>query len=119
MPRLKLHLDADASRKALHRALVDRGHDVTRTPDDWIELDASDETQLLRASAHGRAIFTFNIRDFMALAEFHPQHRGIVLAAQSSWQFFDLVKSLDRFLSESNAEDVAGLVVWLRRWHRE
>jgi uroporphyrinogen decarboxylase len=32
MTRPKLHLDADASRRALQAGLVGRGHDVTRTP---------------------------------------------------------------------------------------
>jgi len=40
MPEPQLHLDADASSKALHAALVaalvERGHDVTRTPTDWM-----------------------------------------------------------------------------------
>lgn len=60
MPELRLHLDADTSIKALHRALRDRGHDVTRTPTAWMPLDAADETQLLGATAHGRCVFTFN-----------------------------------------------------------
>jgi len=30
MAELKLHLDADTSRISLWRALLDRGHDVTR-----------------------------------------------------------------------------------------
>jgi len=38
----RLHLDADASIKTLHAALVARGHDVTRTPNDWLAPDASD-----------------------------------------------------------------------------
>ena len=46
MPEPLLHLDADTSIKALHQALVSRGHDVTRTPMDWMPLDASDEVQL-------------------------------------------------------------------------
>src|SRR3954447_6628758 len=53
MPKVRLHLDADASRKALHQALLERGHDVTRTPSDWIQGDASDEIQLLSATAQG------------------------------------------------------------------
>lgn len=85
MSRPHLHLDADTSIKALHLALVSRGHDVTRTPTDWMPLDASDEAQLLGATAQGRCIFTFNIRDFLLLAERYPQHGGIILAAQSSW----------------------------------
>ena len=44
--------------------------------------DADDETQLLGAATRGRCIFTFNIRDFVALAQQYPEHGGIVLAAQ-------------------------------------
>jgi hypothetical protein len=32
-------------------------------------LDASDEQQLLGATAQGRAIFTYNIRDFIVLEQ--------------------------------------------------
>jgi hypothetical protein len=42
MVKLKLHLDADSSIKALHKALVVPGHDVTRTPTEWMPLDAGD-----------------------------------------------------------------------------
>jgi len=34
--------------------------------------DADDETQLLGATARGRCIFTFNVRDFVALAQQYP-----------------------------------------------
>jgi len=50
---------------SLTRALIERGHDVTRTPNNWMALDATDEEQLLGAIAQGRLIFTFNIRDFI------------------------------------------------------
>ena len=81
----KLHLDADTSSKALHRALITRGYDITRTPNAWISVDADDEAQLLGATAHGRVIFTYNIRDFTELAQKYAEHAGIVLAAQRSW----------------------------------
>ena len=58
---LHLHLDADTSSKALHNALLERGHDVTRTPTDWMPLDDSDEQQLLGVTAQGRAIFTYTM----------------------------------------------------------
>ena len=70
-----LHLDADTSIKALHTTLLNRGYNVTRTPTDWMPLDASDEQQLLGASAQGRCIFTFNISDFLILSEHHPNHQ--------------------------------------------
>jgi hypothetical protein len=116
MPELRLHLDADASSKALHEALVERGHDVTRTPTDWMKRDASDERQLLGATAHGRCIFTFNVRDFIALAKQYPRHGGIILAAQSSWTLSSLIAALDSLLSETEANALSGRVRWLNEW---
>jgi hypothetical protein len=116
MAEPRLHLDADASAKALHEALLERGHDVTRTPTDWMERDASDEQQLLGATAHGRCIFTFNVRDFIALARRYPRHGGIILAAQSSWTLSDLVAALDRLLSETDSDFWTGQVRWLNEW---
>ncbi|MCB0233354.1 MAG: DUF5615 family PIN-like protein [Anaerolineae bacterium] len=112
----KLHLDADTSIRALQQALVARGHDVTRTPNPWMPHDASDRSQLLGASAQGRVIFTFNVRDFLALAQVYQQHAGIVLAAQQSWSISDLIATLDRLLSETNATDWIGQVRWLNQW---
>ena len=108
MSKPRLHLDADTSIKALHTALVKRGHDVTRTPNDWMPIDATDETQLLGATAQGRCIFTFNVRDFAVLARRYPRHGGIILAAQSSWTLSDLIAALDRLLSETQASDWIG-----------
>jgi len=112
----RLHLDADTSIKALHRALLERGHDVTRTPNEWISADASDEDQLLRATAQGRCILTFNVRDFSILAEQHPHHGGVILATQTSWSLSRLIAALDRLLSETEAGDWTGLVRWLNDW---
>lgn len=116
MPEPSLHLDADTSNKALYKALIERGHDVSRTPNDWMRRDASDERQLLGATAHGRCIFTFNIRDFLALAKQHPRHGGIILAAQSSWTLSALIEALGRVLSETDAGDWIGQVRWLNDW---
>lgn len=84
-----------------------------------MELDADDATQLLRSSARGRVIFTFNIADFVALHEENSGHRGILLAAQSSWTLSSLVHALDRFLRETEADEMEGRVVWLQRWNLE
>ncbi len=116
MPELRLHLDADTSSKALYRALLERGHDVTRTPNDWMRRDASDERQLLGAAAHGRCIFTFNVRDYIVLAKQHPRHGGIILAAQFSWGLSAMIEALGRALSEMDAEDWVGQVRWLNDW---
>jgi hypothetical protein len=116
MPEPRLHLDADTSIRALQEALVARGHDVTRTPNEWLARDASDRTQLLEATAHGRCIFTFNVRDFVALAQRYPQHGGIILAAQTVWTLSSLIASLDRLLSETQAADWIGQARWLNEW---
>jgi hypothetical protein len=116
MPKTRLHLDADTSIKALHAALVAHGHDVTRTPNEWMPLAASDETQLLGATAQGRCIFTFNARDFLLLAQRFPQHAGVILAAQSSWTLAGLILALDRLLIETRDDDWRGQVCWLNRW---
>jgi len=78
--------------------------------------DADDETQLLGATAWGRCIFTFNIRDFVALAQRYPKHGGIVLAAQASWTLSGLIAALDRLLSETQADEWIGQVRWLNEW---
>ncbi len=79
-------------------------------------MEASDEVQLLGATAQGRCIFTFNIRDFLVLAERYPQHGGIILAAQSSWTLSSLIAALDRLLSETQADEWIGQVRWLNQW---
>jgi hypothetical protein len=117
MPKkLHLHLDADTSSKALYNALLERGHDVTRTPTEWMPFDASDEGQLLGATAQGRAIFTYNIRDFIELGKRYPRHAGIVLARQKSLSLNELITALDRVLRESNADEWVGQTRWLNDW---
>lgn len=116
MARPRLHLDADASRKHLHSALVSKGHDVTRTPAPGLPLDASNEFQLLWASAHDRVLFTFNIVDFLQLTRRIFEHRGILLASQQSYSLRELIALLDRALSETEAEDWVGQVRWLSDW---
>lgn len=114
--RPRLHLDGDTSIRALYKTLLAYGHDVTRTPNDWMPEDADDEPQLLGATAQGRVIFTFNIRDFQPLAARYPYHGGIILAAQKSWSLSQLIASLHRVLTETRAEDWPGQVRWLNDW---
>lgn len=116
MAKPRLHLDADTSKKSLHKALLERGHDVTRTPNEWMPLDAADETQLLGATTRQRCLFTYNIRDFMPLSHQFPQHGGIILAAQTALSLRQQIHALDRLLSETDAADWPGQVRWLNDW---
>ena len=116
MAKPRLHLDADASRKDLFTALSSIGHDVTRTPAPGLTLDASDEFQLLWASAHDRILFTFNMGDFQQLARRIPEHHGILLASQQSFTPKELINLLDQVLMETDADDWVGQVRWLSDW---
>jgi hypothetical protein len=117
--KLHLHLDADTSSKALQHALLERGHDVTRTPTAWMPIDASDEQQLLGATAQGRAIFTYNIRDFIILDERYPHHAGIILARQKTMSLNELINALDRVLRETDADEWIGRTRWLSDWRHQ
>jgi hypothetical protein len=81
-------------------------------------LDASDEEQLLGATAQGRCIFTFNAHDFLSLAQQYPRHAGIILAPQKGWTVGQLIEALDRLLSTTEASDWPGQVRWLNAWRK-
>ncbi len=116
MAEPRLHLDTDTSIRQFQRALLERCHDVSRTPNEWMALDADDEAQLLGATAQGRVIFTFNVRDYVVLAERYPRHGGIVLAAQRQWTLSALIGALDRMLTETTADEWPGQLRWLTPW---
>jgi len=69
MSKPKLHLDEDASWGALYESLESNGHDVTRTPNEWINKKSKDEEQLQKASGQSRSIFSFNAKDFLRIAK--------------------------------------------------
>lgn len=116
MAKPRLHLDADVSFRVLERVLRERGHDVTRTPCEWMPADAGDEYQLLQATARGRCILTFNIRDFMSLARTHPAYGGIILTQQQEWTLSSLIAAVDNMLANTEAEEWPGHVRWLNDW---
>jgi hypothetical protein len=113
MSEPKLHLDMDTSRKGLYRSLLEKGHDVTHTPNEDVPQNASDEYQLLWATSHQRILFTFNVRDFSDLAKKHPNHAGIILANQKSTRISELIASLDHILKTTQSEDWSGVVCWI------
>lgn len=116
MTKPRLHLDADASDVKLTKELLKRGHDVTRTPNDWTALDADDETQFLGATEHARSIFTHNAKHYVLLAKKHPKHAGILLSKQKGLP--RLFKALDRFFHESSAKEMEDQVRWLSDWEK-
>jgi len=117
MSKPKLHLDEDSSRDALYEALMSNGHDVTRTPNEWIKKKASDEEQLQKASEHGRSVFSFNVKHFLQMARKFPKHKGIILSKQKPLSI--ILKALNRFFAESSAEEMEDQVRWLSDWEKD
>ena len=114
MTKPRLHLDEDASDPRLEKELLKRGHDVTRTPNDWIQNSVIDEEQLQKASEQGRSIFSYNTKDFVRIAKKSPTHKGIILSHQFSLS--RILKALNRFFKESSAEEMENQVRWLSDW---
>jgi uncharacterized protein (DUF433 family) len=61
-----LYLDEDSVNRALIRALQARGMDVTNAVDSG-QAGTGDLEQLEHATAHGRVLFTYNVRHFYEL----------------------------------------------------
>jgi hypothetical protein len=61
-------------------------------------------------------VLTFNIGDFMRLAQTHPAHGGIILAQQRDWTLSGLIAALDKLLTRTSAEEWVGRVAWLNEW---
>ena len=116
MSKPKLHLDEDVSNPELYRSLKSKEHDVTRTPNEWINKKASDEEQLKRAAEQGRTLFTFNTRHFAPLAKRILKHAGIILSPQKPISV--IIKALSRFFNESSAEEMENQVRWLSDWEK-
>jgi hypothetical protein len=53
-------------------------------------------------------VLSFNVRNFVALAEMHPRHGSIILAVQANWTLADLIAALRRLLSEMEDHDLVG-----------
>ena len=117
MTKPKLHLDEDASNPGLYNALITKGHDVTHTPNEWIQKEASDEEQLQKATEQGRSIFSFNAKDYIRIAKKTPKLKGIVVSAQKPLS--KLLKALEQFFKESTAEELENQVRWLSDWEKD
>ena len=102
---MKLYLDEMIS-PTVARALRDRGYDTVAAAE-RDALGASDAGQLARAISEGRALVTYNVRDFVPLAKAAAaagrEHFGIILISYRSLPPSDvggLVRALAALLDE-------------------
>jgi predicted nuclease of predicted toxin-antitoxin system len=115
----RLYLD----RHIIARLAVDiRGHgiDILRTEEAGMDT-ATDEEQLLFATSQGRAIFTFNIRDFAPLHEgwqaVGRSHAGIIVSQQlGRREYHLLLQRTLRLLNHFSAEEMVDNFVHLEQF---
>ena len=114
--RLALYIDEDAMDADLVQALRVRGIDVT-TPTELKAMGWTDEQQLQFAAEHGRALYSFNIRDYMPLhnrfLEQGKSHAGIILAEQRQYSVGEQLRRLLLLVATQSAEEVTDRVVFL------
>jgi hypothetical protein len=119
MTRLRLYMDEDSMDQILVRTLREQGVDVRTALDDRM-LGSSDEAQLRWATGQGRALYTYNIRDFAALhAAFLARgdmHAGIIFVQQRRFTVGDQVRGVLALLEGRSAEELAGAVEFLAPW---
>jgi len=110
---IALYLDEDVD-PLLAQVLRDRGFDCISAREAR-NLDRSDREQLAFASSQGRAILTFNVRDFVRLAAESTasgrRHSGIVVSDHLS--FRELLRRVLVLLHHHAQPDLTDTLFWL------
>ncbi len=114
-----LYFDEDSVNRALIRALVARGMDVTNAIDAG-RAGSPDGVQLEHAAADGRVLFTYNVGDFFALHTRFRQdgrsHAGLILAVQRRYSVGEQMRRILRMNRERSSDDMRDRVEFLRSW---
>jgi uncharacterized protein with PIN domain len=117
--KLRLYIDEDAMDADLVRALRLRGVDVA-TASELGTRGYSDERQLEFAATQGRALYSFNVRDYMPLharfIEERKSHAGIILAAQRQYSIGEQLRRLLSLVADRAAEEMRDQVEFLSSW---
>jgi predicted nuclease of predicted toxin-antitoxin system len=116
---VRLYLD----RHVMNRLATDlrgRGYDVLTTQEAGKDT-ATDEEQLAFATAEGRTLLTFNIRDFARLnvqwQAIGRCHAGIVVSQQfGSRQYGALLQRVLRMVNHFTAQEMVGNLVHLEQF---
>ena len=115
---IKLYLDEDVD-TLLAKVLRDRGQDCLSTQEAR-HRGLSDADQLAFAVEQGRAILTFNIRDFVKLAqEFTATgrgHEGIIVS--DHLPFRDLLRRTLAMLADQGHKGLSDRLIWLHDYKK-
>jgi hypothetical protein len=117
--RARLYLDEDAMDSDLVSALRLRGEDVTTVRDERRQ-GQTDEQQLRFAAEQGRAIYTFNQKDFVALHSTFLQqglsHAGIIIAPKARYSVGEQMRRLIHLVDTLSANEMVDRIEFLSAW---
>ncbi|HET9495144.1 MAG TPA: DUF5615 family PIN-like protein [Chloroflexia bacterium] len=117
--KVRLYLDEDAMDSDLVSALRLRSIDVTTVRDERRQ-GQTDEQQLHFATVQGRAIYTFNTKDFTALhSRFLQQglsHAGIIVAPKARYSVGEQMRRLVHLVDTLSAEEMKDRLEFLSAW---
>ena len=117
--KMRLYLDEDAMDGDLVQALRSRGVDVTTVSYEQRQ-GYSDDEQLRYATQEGRAIYSFNTKDYMVLhTKFLEQglsHGGIIIGRKNRWPVGEQMRRLLALVNTLSAEDMKDRVEFLSVW---
>jgi hypothetical protein len=103
----------------LVRALRLRGVDAATALDAGL-TGRPDAEHLARATAEGRALYSFNVSDFMGLHKewlaSGGRHAGIILAQQQRFGVGEQMRRLLRLVGTKSAEQMVNSVEFLSAW---
>jgi len=117
--RLRLYVDEDAMDGDLVRALRSRDIDVVTDADAGM-IRRNDEEHLSLAAVQGRALYSFNVRDYHQIhtgwIAAGRSHTGIILAQQKRYSIRDQIRRLVRLMGLLTGEAMRDRVEFLGRW---
>jgi hypothetical protein len=114
-----VYFDEDSVNRALIRALLARGMDVTNAVDAG-HAGSPDRVRLEHATTDGRVLFTYNVGDFFALhTQFRQEGRsraGLILAVQQRYTVGEQLRRILRMNRARSADDMRDRVEFLGSW---
>ena len=106
-------------RHALVRALRAHGVDVIAALEVGA-VECEDKDHLDYATAQGRVLFSFNVRDFCRLHTVYltegKSHAGMILARQQHYSVGEQMRRLLKLIATKSAEDMKNQVEFLSVW---
>ncbi len=119
---IALYTDEDVTTD-LAPALRRRGY-VVESSTEAGNQGISDEAQLTYAAEQGMALLTYNVQDFIPLAQkwyfAGRQHAGLILSEQlSQRQFGELLQRILRLLNSLTADEIRNQIIFLQQFKRQ